>query len=253
MNTKTTLYIGLLATAFAVLLMPSTTAAQGRYANVYTRAEVSNFLSQLERSSNRFRSDFDRAMDRSNINGTEQEDQYNANIRNYTNALTNLRKRFNRTNNWWSVRNDVSNMVSAAQPVNSMMTSLPFGRNLESQWRDKRRDINKVADAWDLPGLDGGGWSGGNTGNWNWGGSGNTSAPPNWARGSFNGTGDSYGRQIIIDRSGRVTVFAMGRESYGTYNNNTIFVNGDSLQVRRINGGIQLYNPNGGGTSEWLR
>lgn len=264
MKTKASILTAMLGLAFA-MFMNDTASAQGRYANVYSRAEVGAFISQLERSSNRFRRDFDRAMDRSNINGTSQEDEFNGNIRSYTTSLTNLRRQFNRSNNWWSIRNAAQDMISAAQPVNSMMVDLPFGRNLETQWRDKRRDINKVADVWDLPGLEGGGWMGGgnnnggnnggnnNGGGWNWGGTGNMSSPPNWARGSFNGTGGSEGRQIIIDRNGRVTVFALGLESYGTYNNNIVYVNGESLQIRRINGGIQLYNPNGGGTSEWVR
>ena len=36
-----------------------------------------------------------------------------------------------------------------------MMNSLPFRRNLERQWTKMRNDLNKLADTYDLPGLNG--------------------------------------------------------------------------------------------------
>ena len=41
------------------------------------------------------------------------------------------------------------------------MNNATFRRNLERQWNRLRNDINKLADTYDLPGLNGGGWNGG--------------------------------------------------------------------------------------------
>ena len=59
------------------LMVSVPTFAQGRYANRYSKRDVSGIISRMETSSNAFRRDFDRAMDNSNLNGTAQEDRFN--------------------------------------------------------------------------------------------------------------------------------------------------------------------------------
>ncbi len=251
--------------AFAVIAMlPGSASAQvqGRYANVYSKSQVKGYIDKLETSSNRFRNDFDRFMDRSNLNGTRTEDEYNGYVEDYENSLDRLRNQFNRRRNWWDNRSNAEEMLNRAQPVNTMMNAIPFARNLERQWRTMRNDINKVADTYDLPGLEGGGWNGGNNngggwsggnngGGWN-GGGGATSTPPSWAQGSFTWNVTDQ-RQMIIDRSGRVTIYALGKESYGTFNRNVININGDSLTVSRVSNGVRLTSQTSGGTSDWYK
>jgi hypothetical protein len=150
-------------------------------------------------------------MDRSNLNGTATEDEYNRLVGDYENALDRLQNRFNRNNTWWESRAKVQEMISRAQPVNGMMINLPFDRNLESQWRNMRNDINKVADTYDLPGLNGGGWSGGG---WNDGWNGGTSRPPSWAQGTFYST-NIPGFTMTITVTGQVTLSGPNGTSYG--------------------------------------
>ncbi len=243
-----------LALAIVAAMAPQSISAQGRYSTTYSKNQVKGYIDRLENSSNTFRKDFDRYMDRSALNGTDTEDRYNQYVKDYESAVDRLQREYNSRNNWWDNRSDVEYMLDKAQPVNAMIIQLPFARNIERQWQAMRNDINKVADTFDLPGLNGGGWNGGgwnggNNGGWN--GSGDMSTPPNWAQGTFTWQG-SDPRSMTIDRSGRVTLVALGRTTYGTYYRNVVRINGDNLNVSRISNGIRLYNPVGRGTSDWI-
>jgi len=235
---STLIFSGLFLLAMVVMSTVSA-SAQGRYVNTYSKNTVKGFIDKLERSSNTFRRDFDRAMDRSNLNGTATEDEYNRLVGDYENALDRLQNRFNRNDTWWESRAEVQEMIGRAQPVNGMMVNLPFGRNLESQWRNMRNDINKVADTFDLPGLNGGGWSGGG---WNDGWNGGTSRPPSWAQGTFYST-NIPGFTMTISVTGQVTISGPNGTSYGRWNQSTIYINNESFPATRSGDGMRAYNP----------
>lgn len=229
---------------------------QGRYANQYSRNDVNNIISRLEDSSNSFRTDFRNEMDRSPINGTSQEDRYNQIVANYENSLDRLRKRFDRGDTWWESRSEVQSVINDSQPVNDMMNNIQFRRNLERQWNRMRNDLNKLADTYDLPGLNGGGWTGGgNNGGWNPGGGwgGQTSRPPSWAEGTFYSTNSRDNIMMTIDTNGRVTVVNNGQTFYGGYYRNAITVNNDTSDLRQTRNGIQTYNRSTGETTNYSR
>jgi len=221
-----------------VTLSTLSVSAQGRYVNVYSKSAVRGYIDRLEKSSDTFRRDFDRYMDRSNLNGTDTEDRFNRMVADYEDSLDRLRSQFNRRNNWWESRSDVQTMLSRAEPVNGMVNSLPFGRNLESQWRSMRNDINKVADTYDLPGLNGGGWNGGG---WNDGWNGNTSRPPTWAQGTFYST-NITGYTMTINGTGQVTLEGPNGTFYGRWTQNTIYINNEVYPATRAGNGIRAYN-----------
>jgi hypothetical protein len=249
MNTKKVLalFSAALFVAAFVLFAPDAASGQGRYANRYSRADVSGIISRMETSSNEFRRDFDRAMDNSNLNGSVSEQRFNNIVRDFENAVDRLRRQFDRNDSWWESRNEVQNMLRDARPVNTMMTTLAFRRNIERQWNRLRNDINTVADTYDLPGLNGGGWTGGGNfpgGNFP-GGGGRGVNPPNWAEGTFYGRAP-YGGEITltISRNGSVTVSVNGEMSYGTYRQgNTLYMNGQTSRVSRQGNGILTVNP----------
>jgi hypothetical protein len=225
------------------------TFAQGRYANRYSKRDVSGIISRMETSSNAFRRDFDRAMDNSNLNGTGQEERFNNIVRDFENSVDRLRREFDRNAGWWETRGQVENMIREARPVNSMMTSLAFRRNIERQWNQLRNDINTVADTYDLPGLNGGGWTGSSGGE---GGDGQTSRPPSWASGTFYST-DGSNIMMTINPNGRVTVVNAGNTYYGTFYRNRINLNNDTSDISRQGDGIRTYNRNTGQYTTYSR
>ncbi|MBA2647184.1 MAG: hypothetical protein H0U81_10325, partial [Pyrinomonadaceae bacterium] len=121
------------------------------YRKKYNKKQVDNIIRQLESSSNDFRRNFDRALDRSRIDGTEREDNFNSRVRRFEESLNTLRGEFNRRDDWWESRNNVQQMLEAARPVSVMMNNRRLGGNLESQWRRLRRNVNKLAGTYNLP------------------------------------------------------------------------------------------------------
>ncbi|MGI8565883.1 MAG: hypothetical protein ACR2LZ_05290 [Pyrinomonadaceae bacterium] len=134
-----------------LLIVAGDAAAQDRYRKKYNKKQVDNIIRQLESSSNDFRRNFDRALDRSRIDGTEREDNFNSRVRRFEESLNTLRGEFNRRDDWWESRNNVQQMLEAARPVSVMMNNRRLGGNLESQWRRLRRNVNKLAGTFNLP------------------------------------------------------------------------------------------------------
>ena len=239
-----------LCVAMVTLFATAGANAQGRYAARYSKSDVSNIISRLEQSSDTFRRDFDRQMDRSNLNGSQAEDRFNNIVRDFENSVDRLRSQFDSGDSWWESRNQVESMVRDSRPVNTMMTTLPFRRNLERQWNGLRSNVNTLADTYDLPGLNGGGWNGGGGGDG--GGGGNTSTPPNWARGTFYSTSGSD-TTLTINQNGTVSANVDGQTYYGTYFRNEIALNNDVSTVSRNGNGIRTYNRNTGQTTNYSR
>lgn len=244
----------------AVTIMTATALtvmAQGtlRYQTRYSKAQVSSIISKLENSSDKFRRDFDRAMDNSRYNGTNAEDEYNGYVRGFENELDQLRRDFDRTNSWWETRNQVSDVVQAGQTVNTMMNSISFRRTIERQWNTMRSDLNKLADTFDLPGLNGGGWNGGG---WNdgggWNNNGQTSTPPSWAQGTFYGIAPNGTRIVLtIEANGRASSNIGGSINYGTYNRGVITFGYDSARVNRTNNGLETVSTSNRETIQYSR
>lgn len=234
-------------------------SAQGRYSNVYSKSTVKGYIDRLERSSNTFRRDFDRYMDRSELNGTETEDRYNQLVKDYEDALDRLRSRFNGFQTWWESRSNVQEMLNRAQPVNAMIVNLPFSRNIESQWRAMRSDINVVADTYDLPGLAGGGWNGG--GGWGGGGvgpgpgdwGGPTTNPPSWAVGTWIMLNSSNSILTINSNGGVTFDFGAGQITYGRYYQGTVYIGGARGTISRIGNNLRFYNQSTGAFTDYSR
>ncbi len=248
--------------AIAAIVMPMSANAQLRYQNQYSKAQVGQTISRLESSSSTFRNDFDRAMDNSNLNNTSTEDRYNKDVKNYADSLTSLRREFNRNNSWWQVRNNVQGVIGQATTVNTWMNNLNFRRNIERQWNQMRNDLNTLADTFDLQGLEGGGWNGGNNGGgWNggnngggWNGNGQTSNPPNWARGTFYGTApDGSQITLTLSNNGQVTAMINGSPSYGTYYRNSININGARARVTQQGNGLRTTRNDNGEVINYFR
>lgn len=230
-----------------VLVAAEVSNAQLRYANRYSKRDVGNIIARMESRSNEFRRDFDRALDNSNLNGTQAEDRFNNIVRDFENSVDQLRYEFDRSNSWWESRYDVQDMIRDARPVNTMINDLPFRRNIERQWNNLRNEINKVADTFDLPGLNGGGWNGGSGGGWDGGtGAGNV---PSWATGTFYGRNPETGGTITlnIQRNGSVTISTDGGASVYASMNRTTLTNAQYVsRVTRINNGIRTTDVNNG-------
>jgi hypothetical protein len=228
----------------AFLAMPDEADAQGRYVGRYSRADVDQIIRRLEEAGDQFRSDFRRAVDRSNLSNAQKR-TYRNQVDAFENQTDRLRSNFDRDNDWWRSRNQVQNLIAAAQPLNQTMNTIAFRRQIERQWNQLRNNVNTLADTYDLPGIAGGGWTGGGGGNWPGGpgfpgGNVGTMRPPTWAQGTFYATGPA-GQPIILTISPNGSVNASVGQSmtYGTFTRGNILnLGGIQSRVTRSGNGI---------------
>jgi len=242
-------------------------SAQGRYANVYSRTQVENYVRQMEESSNAFRDAFRNEVNNSSLNSSTKR-TYISYAEQFENSLDRLRRRFDSNTSWWQSRNEVQNVISSSQNLNNTMNTAAFRRRIERQWTALRNGINQLADTYDLPGLNGGGWSGGggNPGNPGYpNGDGYPNGPnyptrrgnaPTWAVGTFYARNPQTGGTIVmnIQRDGVVQLtFDGGAPTYASMNGSTL-VNGPYVnRVTRLNNGIRTTNTANGDFIDYYR
>ena len=231
---------------FIALVLPGVSFGQvddndTTYSRRYSRRDVSTIIVQLEQSSNTFRRDFDRYVNERSVSGNDRN-RLTRIVDDYEQALDGLRRNFDSDDNWWRSRSNVRSVMDEARQVNTMMNNLSFARRIERQWSQMRRDINKLAETYNLPRLDGTG--GGSTdGN---GGGGNV---PSWAVGRFYGRNPQTGGAIILDitRNGRVSVtFENGNVVYATMNGDRLNNDGTISRVTKLNNGIRTTRQDNG-------
>jgi hypothetical protein len=159
---KKTGVIFLLLVLVSLFALPSDISAQGRhrgndrnnnsrYEERYTKREVEQIIRRVEEGSDRFRKDLDRDLDRSRLDGSKKEDRINEDVKRFERELDNLRKEFDRNDNWWQSRNNVQIALDAARPVATRMRNNPFSANVREQWRILRDDLNRLASTYNLP------------------------------------------------------------------------------------------------------
>jgi len=101
------------------------------------RDDFENLLRDIDNGAKNFQRSLDRALDESRLDGTRQEDDINQvakDLRNYTDRL---KDDFNDNK---PIRDDVEQVLSAAQRIENSINSRRSSRNSKDHWEDVRRD-----------------------------------------------------------------------------------------------------------------
>ena len=140
-----------LAVCCLTLAMTSPGFAQGRgYSRSYTRVNVDRLIRQAENRSDQFVAIFDRALDRSRLEGTIREDRLNERALELERELNVVRQEFNRTGNHYSIRSHVANALNVSQGINTVMRNRRLHPVAERQWTLLRSDLNRLAAVYNL-------------------------------------------------------------------------------------------------------
>ena len=143
-----------LAVALTLTSLPHTASAQrSPRARGYTKAEVDAVIHRVEDRSDAFVRLFDKALDRSRLNGSRREDELNRQAKNLEKALDGLRREFDRKENYVDTRPEVRRALDAASDINRTMRRRRMGGETERQWALLREELNTLADVYELPGL----------------------------------------------------------------------------------------------------
>jgi hypothetical protein len=259
MKTKTPFLAAAVFVAASVFgLGVADVAAQGRFVTQYSKRDVSDIIRRIEENSDEFRTDFRRAMNNSNLDKNTRN-RFNTNVANSETAIDALRRHFDRQDSWWNSRSQVQSVINASQDLNTMMRRLPFRRQLERQWNQLRNQINRVADTYDLAGLDGGGRQGGGNPGGNPGenpgapGMGPTTRPPNWMIGTFYSAYPPA--NIATAANGQVQMNIGGQIYYGRYYRGSIYGHDDNsvTSVIRLGNGLRTVNRSTGRTIDFTQ
>lgn len=152
--TRTTFY-GLLTLAIglAVFSLGADAASGQNRGRTYSKSDIERLIRDVESSSRDFQRDFDNWLDRSPLDGQQREDRYNRQVQNLTSALSSLRSNFNNRNDWWLARSDMQRVLNAATPINSALGNREVRGSLNRQWGGLRRNLDRLASAFNLPGV----------------------------------------------------------------------------------------------------
>ena len=127
------------------LAIASPSFAQWRGSSRYNRGTVDRLIRQAEARSNQFVAVFDRALDRSRLEGTIREDRLNERAAQLESQLNIARQELNRTGNHWAIRSSISNAIDVGQAINNVMRRRQLTPNAERQWMLLRSDLNRLA------------------------------------------------------------------------------------------------------------
>ena len=142
-------------TTMCALAQAQPRAARGR---VYTKSDVDRIIKRVEDSMDKFRKEFDKALDHSRLNNTNREDELNRYAKDLEHATDDLRHQFDRTDKWIDNREQVRTCLSLAAKINVAMRNRRLGPKVESRWNGVRYDLNTLAGVYNLPAVGSGGY-----------------------------------------------------------------------------------------------
>lgn len=148
MNKLAASLFGLFALA---LILTAPVLAQGRYrGRSYSKADVERIIKRVEDRCDSFRKAIDRNLDRSRLDGTRREDNINDQVSDLEKATDELRREFDRHDNWRETRREVERVMREADEINALMKRARFNDNVEREWQLVKADLNKLAGIYEL-------------------------------------------------------------------------------------------------------
>jgi hypothetical protein len=108
----------------------------------WDREGARNNVRDLEENTDRFRRSLDRALDRRRVDGTITEDVINRYVRQFERATDRLRKNWNNERNGGQATREV---LRRGRSIDVYMRSNRLGQEAESDWRDVRRNLDRLA------------------------------------------------------------------------------------------------------------
>lgn len=103
--------------------------------------QMQQLLDSIERRTDRFRSSLDSELDNSRLNGSRREDNINQFVRDFEQATSRLRDRFNKRE---SVDDDVREVLNRASRIDNFLRRRRLGGGVESDWARLSQDLSTL-------------------------------------------------------------------------------------------------------------
>lgn len=143
------LFTGL--TALLIILGAADTSFAQRRGREYTKGQVDRIIKNVETRTDLFVKQFDRALDRSRLDGSNREDNLNQKAKDLESATDELRRDFDRRDRWIENKDEVQRCLDVAADINVVMKRRKLVRAAENNWTNLRRELNALAQVYNLP------------------------------------------------------------------------------------------------------
>jgi hypothetical protein len=151
MTNRRTLSFSIFAAALLALCLPAVAAAQwGRYPGNqrnrdrdygYDGRYVRDSVHRLDRLAKDFEREVDRSLDRSRRDGTRSEDRINGQVKEFRNAVSNLKSRVGNGRDLNRSRDEAQRVLQEARQIDRI-------GNRSSLWSQIRQELNVIAQAY---------------------------------------------------------------------------------------------------------
>lgn len=152
MTNRRTLSFSIFAAALLALCLPAVAAAQwsrypdnqrnGRYDDRYVRDSVH----RLDRLAKDFEREVDRSLDRSRRDGTRSEDRINGQVREFRNAVSDLKSRVGNGRDLNRSRDEAQRVLQEARQLDRIGNR--YDSRISSLWSQIRQELNVIAQAY---------------------------------------------------------------------------------------------------------
>lgn len=148
------LFTGLAALIMVFALADASFAQQRRARGKnYTKAQVENIIARVEERVDNFVGRIDNALDNSRLDGSRREDNINDRAKDLEKATDELRREFDRRDQWVENKDEVRQCLNIANDINVVMKRRKFNRETEANWERVRYELNTLAKVYNLPNV----------------------------------------------------------------------------------------------------
>jgi hypothetical protein len=143
----------LLLAITAVCLLPWASSAQPRRGGRDGGHRIGAVVADCAARAGEFRMSLRRALNHSRLDGTDREDELNAQAGRLEREMQRVSGDWNGHHDARRTRAHVSRAIEAAYDINRTMQRRRMSPRLQDEWRALRRELNMLAEVFDLPKL----------------------------------------------------------------------------------------------------
>ena len=132
--------VTMLAVSLALALSPTSAVAQP-HRDGPIRKEIGKLMKSIEKKADKFRRSSNRALDRSELNGTKGEKDLKRYIKDFENATDRLRDRFEEHK---STKRDAEEVLRRGKAINVLMFLSSDGKS-KRDWSRLRKDLHSLS------------------------------------------------------------------------------------------------------------
>ena len=116
-----------------------------------TKAQVKVVIKRVEDRVDNFVSNYDKALDRSRLDGPSRENWLMNRAQDLERATDELSREFDRRDAWIENKAETRSCLNIATDIDRNMRNYRFGSAAEANWNRVRYELNTLADIYNLP------------------------------------------------------------------------------------------------------